>query len=214
MRAKSLIPWATASRRCCEEGPECGCILCLELRQCGSGTMQASSPVVGGPLPGNFILRRALPFVGREPSREWQEEAASDEPDSDYEGRSTLPEQQPAQRPANHRTVIYFGDTSRRRRRWDKDSPVPPQPAPRESRRQPPPVPVQQPAEEEQADECTVLRLEAAPAEIVLSVKPCRADVLRLEEDESKQEEYWSLPGDTTGFKADWSFVQQWRLRG
>ncbi|XP_012267790.2 ankyrin repeat and BTB/POZ domain-containing protein BTBD11 isoform X3 [Athalia rosae] len=53
-----------------------------------------------------------------------------------------------------------------------------------------------------------------APNEIVLNLSPSRADVLRIEEDESSLEDYWSLPGDTTGFKADWSFVQQWRLRG
>lgn len=53
-----------------------------------------------------------------------------------------------------------------------------------------------------------------SPNEIVLNLSPSRADVLRIEEDESSLEDYWSLPGDTTGFKADWSFVQQWRLRG
>ncbi|XP_046487314.1 ankyrin repeat and BTB/POZ domain-containing protein 2 isoform X1 [Neodiprion pinetum] len=53
-----------------------------------------------------------------------------------------------------------------------------------------------------------------APNEIVLNLSPSRADVLRIEEDQSSLEDYWSLPGDTTGFKADWSFVQQWRLRG
>ena len=50
--------------------------------------------------------------------------------------------------------------------------------------------------------------------EIIVKVSPCREDVLRIEEDETLLEDYWSLPGDTTGFKADWSFVQQWRLRG
>lgn len=50
--------------------------------------------------------------------------------------------------------------------------------------------------------------------EIVVNVSPSREDVLRIEEDESQVEDYWSLPGDNTGFKADWSFVQQWRLRG
>ncbi|EZA49690.1 hypothetical protein DMN91_012768 [Ooceraea biroi] len=50
--------------------------------------------------------------------------------------------------------------------------------------------------------------------EIVVSISPSREDVLRIEEDESQLEDYWSLPGDTSGFKADWSFVQQWRLRG
>lgn len=49
---------------------------------------------------------------------------------------------------------------------------------------------------------------------IVIHVSPCRQDVLRLEEDESRLEDFWTLPGDTTGFKADWSFVQQWRLKG
>lgn len=50
--------------------------------------------------------------------------------------------------------------------------------------------------------------------EIVVNVSPSREDVLRIEEDESQVVDYWSLPGDNTGFKADWSFVQQWRLRG
>lgn len=50
--------------------------------------------------------------------------------------------------------------------------------------------------------------------EIVVNVSPSREDVLRIEEDESQVEDYWSLPGDNSGFKADWSFVQQWRLRG
>jgi len=50
--------------------------------------------------------------------------------------------------------------------------------------------------------------------EIVVNISPSREDVLRIEEDESRLEDYWSLPGDTSGFKADWSFVQQWRLRG
>lgn len=53
-----------------------------------------------------------------------------------------------------------------------------------------------------------------AAHEIVVNVSPSREDVLRIEEDESQLEDYWSLPGDTSGFKADWSFVQQWRLRG
>lgn len=50
--------------------------------------------------------------------------------------------------------------------------------------------------------------------EFVINISPSREDVLRIEEDESQLEDYWSLPGDTSGFKADWSFVQQWRLRG
>ncbi|XP_024867395.1 ankyrin repeat and BTB/POZ domain-containing protein BTBD11 isoform X1 [Temnothorax curvispinosus] len=53
-----------------------------------------------------------------------------------------------------------------------------------------------------------------AAHEIVVNVSPSREDVLRIEEDETQLEDYWSLPGDTSGFKADWSFVQQWRLRG
>ncbi|XP_063980127.1 ankyrin repeat and BTB/POZ domain-containing protein 3 isoform X1 [Diachasmimorpha longicaudata] len=52
------------------------------------------------------------------------------------------------------------------------------------------------------------------PSEIIVKISPSREDVLRIEEDETILEDYWSLPGDTTGFKADWSFVQQWRLRG
>ncbi|XP_011500686.1 PREDICTED: ankyrin repeat and BTB/POZ domain-containing protein 2 isoform X2 [Ceratosolen solmsi marchali] len=66
----------------------------------------------------------------------------------------------------------------------------------------------------EETEEALEGRPEEVVREIVVSVKPCREDVLRIEEEESKLEEYWSLPGDTSGFKADWSFVQQWRLRG
>lgn len=53
-----------------------------------------------------------------------------------------------------------------------------------------------------------------AVREVVVKVSPSREDVLRIEEDDTALEDYWSLPGDTTGFRADWSFVQQWRLRG
>ncbi|XP_011298194.1 ankyrin repeat and BTB/POZ domain-containing protein BTBD11 isoform X2 [Fopius arisanus] len=51
-------------------------------------------------------------------------------------------------------------------------------------------------------------------SEIIIKVTPSKKDIIRIEEDETLLEDYWSLPGDTTGFKADWSFVQQWRLRG
>lgn len=50
--------------------------------------------------------------------------------------------------------------------------------------------------------------------EIIVKVTPSRQDVLKIEEDDTVLADYWSLPGDTTGFRADWSFVQQWRLRG
>ena len=210
MRAKGLFPRASK----CGDRRDCRCIICLELKQSGSSLPTA---MAGGPA-GNFILRRALPFVSRTPTREWQEEAASDL-ESDYERRATLPrctappaaqeQQQQQQQQQPHKTVIYFGDTTRREKEHEAELErnkavirVGGVPGP--------------------ADDCkTLLALrepevgeEHGDAQIIVSVKPCREDVLKIEQDESKLEDYWSLPGDTTGFKADWSFVQQWRLRG
>ena len=176
---------------------DCDCRLCRELRHCRAGMATQA----GGALGANFILRRALPYVGRLPSKEWQEEAASSEPEAEYGRSATLPE---PPRQANHKTVIYFGDTARRP---EREAPVP---APRDSldaNRAVIEVEAEPPEPEEPVEA-------GDQHEIVISVKPCRADVLRIEEEESRLEDYWSLPGDTTGFKADWSFVQQWRLRG
>lgn len=138
----------------------------------------------------------------------------------------------------SHRTVIYFGDSNPRQKedkaRQQQQPPPPPPP--------PPPLPeasVQVTARcnegsetslrprdaserdkewEEDTGRCRDSALEngdpKAAHEIVVNVSPSREDVLRIEEDESQLEDYWSLPGDTSGFKADWSFVQQWRLRG
>lgn len=137
-------------------------------------SLQRASPPMGASTP-NFILRRALPYVTRAPTREWQEAE-----EDDYENSSTLPDKQP-----QHKTVIYFGDTNPRKAKVD-DNEV----------------------------NKSVVEVQPPQSEIVISVKPSRVDVMRIEEDETKLEDYWSLPGDTTGFKADWSFVQQWRLRG
>lgn len=64
------------------------------------------------------------------------------------------------------------------------------------------------------SDNVIMNNCECEPSEIIVKISPNREDVLKIEEDETLLEDYWSLPGDTTGFKADWSFVQQWRLRG
>lgn len=141
---------------CTAESRECGCIICLELNNDDSNereNLQVSAPMRTGD-SSNFILRRALPLVAREPTKEWQEEAASD------------PEPEPT--PLQHKTVIYFGDSAERSR----DTNV---------------------SKENKEDE----------PDFVLSVKPGREDVLRIEQDEEE-----------TCFKPDWSFVQQWRLRG
>lgn len=138
-----------------------------------------------------------------------------------------------------HKTVIYFGDTNPRQREgranWQ-----PPPPPPLEDRVQVttpkcnenPEMSSQTPGKEIEAhrDQPMVREndgdngaardsaIENDPTkvvhEIVVKVSPSREDVLRIEEEESQLEDYWSLPGDTSGFKADWSFVQQWRLRG
>ncbi|XP_023246146.1 ankyrin repeat and BTB/POZ domain-containing protein 2 [Copidosoma floridanum] len=143
---------------------DCECILCLELR--GSDkSVKTSGTVDSGIMEStrsaglgcNFILMRpALPFVSREPSREWQEEAASDD-------------SEPAKEPL-HRTVVYFGDTKRRDRTTDSGD---------------------------------RLAADAEPSPgIVVSVRPGREDVLRIEQQPHRE------------FKPDWSFVQQWRLKG
>lgn len=165
MRAKNLL---LGAKEACAD--DCGCILCLELRQGMTANLHRASPVRIGTTAasGNFILRRPpLPYVNRAPTREWQE--ADEESDSQERIKN------------NHKTVIYFGDTN--------------------PRCKPP--------------EDKVVETDPGDAPVVqVSVKPSREDVLRIQEDQSKLEDYWSLPGDTTGFRADWSFVQQWRLRG
>ncbi|XP_076294938.1 ankyrin repeat and BTB/POZ domain-containing protein 2 isoform X2 [Lasioglossum baleicum] len=133
-----------------------------------------------------------------------------------------------------HKTVIYFGDSSQRQRENNKKL----MEKTEKTEKSQPVVVVKEDARmmekdqepEEVEDEkrfgksrierqrSTVSLVENQDAkvthEIVVNISPSREDVLRIEEDESQVEDYWSLPGDNTGFKADWSFVQQWRLRG
>lgn len=134
-----------------------------------------------------------------------------------------------------HKTVIYFGDSNPRQREDRARQPTPLQPEAcvrvtsrcneesqvrddgmRETFRDP----IRQNDDEDEddaelGDSCTRENDDPKTVrEIVVNISPSREDVLRIEEDESQLEDYWSLPGDTSGFKADWSFVQQWRLRG
>jgi len=141
-----------------------------------------------------------------------------------------------------HKTVIYFGDSNPRqkedkaRQQQQSSSPPPPPPPlpeacvqatsrcnedPETSPRSNEIETRVRDASEREDDDAGRCRDSAtengdpkAAHEIVVNVSPSREDVLRIEEDESQLEDYWSLPGDTSGFKADWSFVQQWRLRG
>lgn len=142
----------------------------------------------------------------------------------------------------SHRTVIYFGDSNPRPREDKARQQLPPSPPPlpeasvqvtsrcnedSETSLRPRDDEIEaRPRDASERDnereEDTGRRRDStmengdpkAAHEIVVNVSPSREDVLRIEEDESQLEDYWSLPGDTSGFKADWSFVQQWRLRG
>lgn len=129
-----------------------------------------------------------------------------------------------------HKTVIYFGDSNPRR----KEDRARRQPSPEATSRcknEDPGASLLLPRNDEilgdsmdqdgekndddrRRDSVTENGDPKVVHEIVVNVSPSREDVLRIEEDESQLEDYWSLPGDTSGFKADWSFVQQWRLRG
>lgn len=151
-------------------------------------------------------------------------------------------QQRQAGKDVAHRTVIYFGDSNPRQRE-DKPNWQPPPPPPSlpeacvrvssRSNGSPETNSLKNDDEKLRRDsvernngddrdrDAAVTRDTAAEKdpgkavhEIVVNVSPSREDVLRIEEDESQLEDYWSLPGDTSGFKADWSFVQQWRLRG
>lgn len=139
----------------------------------------------------------------------------------------------------SHKTVIYFGDSNPRQKedkpRQQQQPPSPP-PLPEDacvqmtsrcketsetSRNDETEIHPRDRSQERDEDverrrECAAMENgdPKAAHEIVVNVSPSREDVLRIEEDESQLEDYWSLPGDTSGFKADWSFVQQWRLRG
>ena len=165
----------------------------------------------------NFILRRSIPFLSPKPTKEWQETSDYE----DYENRSTLPDEAKnyyVNKPKifqtqQNKTVIYFGDTSKRDNKnnlsnkdklsssivkvlCDKTS--------SDSNNN---------GDGDDNDSKNDNKSEEV-SDIVISVRPSREDVLKIEENESKIDDYWALPGDTTGFRADWSFVQQWRLRG
>lgn len=137
-----------------------------------------------------------------------------------------------------HKTVIYFGDSTSRQKenRAARQRPPSPEVGTSSGYNEGPETSVRSQRDDEATEvfKSSVERHEngnnednsgqqdATPEngeskvvhEIVVNVSPSREDVLRIEEDESQLEDYWSLPGDRSGFKADWSFVQQWRLRG
>jgi len=128
-----------------------------------------------------------------------------------------------------HKTVIYFGDSNPRQREARQAPPLPEVCVRAISRCRENPETVQARDDEmetfrdstrnDERDDGELRDLiengdSKTVHEIVVNISPSREDVLRIEEDESQLEDYWSLPGDTSGFKADWSFVQQWRLRG
>jgi len=129
-----------------------------------------------------------------------------------------------------HKTVIYFGDSNPRRREDRARQQPSPEATSRCKNEDPGASLLLRPRNDEilgdsmdqddekndaeRRDSVTENGDPKVVHEIVVNVSPSREDVLRIEEDESQLEDYWSLPGDTSGFKADWSFVQQWRLRG
>ncbi|KAK2581600.1 hypothetical protein KPH14_002107 [Odynerus spinipes] len=221
----------SSSRRGPCSDKDCACLLCRELKDCEmSTTVEVQQPM---PDSGNFILRRPVPFVGREPTREWQQASSSD-----YEKSSTLEDAggprwrqerteiivgaPPKNGDVPHKTVIYFGDTGQREKERKKERRDYEEARQPDSRRiilqrssssiEISPNSIQVPYDGIEGEEKG--KDNKSGHEIVVNVTPSREDVLRIEEDESQVEDYWSLPGDTTGFKADWSFVQQWRLRG
>ncbi|KAG7196598.1 hypothetical protein KM043_013088 [Ampulex compressa] len=216
---------------------DCKCMLCRELRDCRMSTT-LESRTEGS----NFILRRPMPLSARKPTREWQDadkrcdeyERSSTLEDRHRSRRVEAGmDRRKAEKETGHRTVIYFGDTNQRHNAIVPE--VCPQETPREdskevqslaSRREGEirasgdPEDTREIEDDQEGSKkkaSMVNSTENNPKvahEIVVNVSPSREDVLRIEEDESQVEDYWSLPGDTTGFKADWSFVQQWRLRG
>ena len=199
---------------------KCQCKLCLELKQdsklsstikttttmssCGAVASLRSSNASITTTNGNFILRRALPYVTRTPTQEWQE--ASDD-DLDYERKATLPEDKKIIQQQQHKSVVYFGDTAKRSKlNSQNESNNGSQSAV---------------SKFEGKVACTVVKVEEEdiePASIVISVKPGREDVVKIEQDDNGiQHDYWPDGNDidnSSEFKADWSFVQRWRLRG
>lgn len=195
----------------------------------------------------NFILRRALPFTNKSPSKEWlnignnipnsgdpKDATAMEEINHREEMEGTMIpvtgcNTKKGDKEIAHKTVIYFGDTNQRPNHRFNGKESPAQLTNKgelkimESKKE------EQVADgledercggkgqnERQRSTASLVEEEDVKVthEIVVNVSPSREDVLKIEEDESQVEDYWSLPGDNTGFKADWSFVQQWRLRG
>lgn len=192
----------------------------------------------------NFILRRAMPFSSKAPVFVRGERQEVVTKCDDYERSSTLEDRSrrcggdrvindghdsKMGKDVGHKTVIYFGDSNPRRRE-DRARQQPSPEATSRCKNEDPEASslrsrndeilgdsMDQDDEKSDAgrrDSATENGDPKAVHEIVVNVSPSREDVLRIEEDESQLEDYWSLPGDTSGFKADWSFVQQWRLRG
>lgn len=258
-------------------GNNCKCHICRELIDCPINLPRIEA--YKRPMDStNFILRRAIPFVKRTPSKEWQEATKFDNYDSmsTLEDRTKLPVQlksldkselkqgKPVKSPrpslSSSLTSVNVHSLEDESEIVQPNRPTPPKPLPK---------PRIMPAETkiecdvnnkimiyfgEKHDEFngdTTIKSESLwslgqtdslnvnadnvcvdkdindgqlcqdnvtcgndSAEIIVRVSPSREDILKIEEDETRLEEYWSLPGDTTGFKADWSFVQQWRLRG
>ncbi|KAK1121680.1 hypothetical protein K0M31_009991 [Melipona bicolor] len=194
----------------------------------------------------NFILRRALPFTGKSPSKEWLNitNDTSNSGDDDYKDGAAIDEinhgkemEDEAMVPVTitgakkgdkdvaHKTVIYFGDTNQKQsnRFNDKEASsnrcqftTKDESKMAESKKDEQVVDDRDRDDGERKSLVNLAKNEDVKVthEIVVNVSPSREDVLKIQEDESQVEDYWSLPGDNTGFKADWSFVQQWRLRG
>jgi hypothetical protein len=167
-----------------ESGPLLPSEEAAHLRRCIRARSHVREVAMSAGTLGNFVPRRALPLVSREPTLEWQEAAAASDPEPE----------------PKHRTVVYFGDTGRRERETPSEEDI------------------VEPTLEENSPgfRCPgESRPEEVVREIVVSVKPCRADVLRIEEARGDDlEDDCELSDQGSPSKADWSFVQQWRLRG
>ncbi|XP_072745996.1 ankyrin repeat and BTB/POZ domain-containing protein 2 isoform X1 [Anoplolepis gracilipes] len=230
---------STKRAQCTED---CRCILCRELKgyKMNANSVELQQQISNE--CANFILRRAVPFSPKVPMfrRERQEVPTKCD---DYERSSTLEDRSrrcngdqavndgrdsKMGKDVGHKTIIYFGDSNPRRRE-DKMKQLPSPEATSRCKDEDPEASLRprndeilgdlmdQDGEKDDAgrrDSATENGDPKVVHEIVVNVSPSREDVLRIEEDESQLEDYWSLPGDTSGFKADWSFVQQWRLRG
>lgn len=211
-------------------------MICRELTDCGmSANLEAPLRRVEGI---NFILRRALPFTGKSPSKEWLNVSNDTSGDDDYKDKGAAIDEinrgkemedgamvtgaKKGDKDVAHKTVIYFGDTNQKQGNRFNDREA------SSNRCQFTTKDESKTADEQVVDngddgercdgksQVNLAKHEDVKVthEIVVNVSPSREDVLRIQEDESQVEDYWSLPGDNTGFKADWSFVQQWRLRG